>query len=571
MFENPLTQRMFRNRGYDVDMLRKINVDTHDALYNQDEMLAELWRLYQTRQKVVILSDFDMDGIMSGVVGFAGMSELGFNVALFLPDPTEGYGFGISTILRIKKEYPDVAAILTCDVGITAMDGILAAREMGLTVLVTDHHMPEELRLPAADCIVDPYQPGDGYKLKAICGAHVLYQILHAFAERYFHYQPVLVEQIRRLRVFAGIGTISDGMTLLYENRQLVRDAVSIARLLFSNDTDMFVRNIGGCDEYRRAFFGLWSVLDCFAKAGKISKSDDVDEMFFAFYVAPMFNSVKRIGSSDDMANAFGVFFGQDVEEKCEYLYQLNLKRKEMVAQYMDELEKSEQKYAPYVYFSSAPAGILGLLAQKCLVKTGKPCAVLTDDGTIHGSGRAPEWYPFMTRLRKKGFALSGHDVAFGCGFGDMMEVQSFYQTLSEDVAEVEKTVKPEDLVIAPDFVIAHDGSGDTVIDIVLFLEYLSEMEQLHPFGSGFRSPDIELRFMPDEGNWTVIGSNKQHLKVKLAHGFDVLMFNQGGEISREDSHEQCVVRGHLSINEFRGTTTVQFIGELLPAAETAA
>lgn len=566
MYENPLTRLMLKNRGLDAAALRAMDCDEHGCLLNIDDMVRRLADIRSANEQIVILPDFDMDGIMSGVIGFSALSEMGFNVALFLPDPQAGYGIGIDTVSRLRREYPDATTILTCDVGISAMDGIMAAQELGFRVLVTDHHMPDGRRVPAADCIVDPYLPDDSYRLKSICGAHVLYQVMQALVRYLFPADVTKHEQIRRLRVFAGIGTVSDGMTLIHENRQLVRDAVSICRLVYANDDQKVVQFIGGHDVYRRAFFGLWHVLHCLAGAGKIKSTDDIDEDLIGFYIAPMFNSVKRIGGPSDMENAFGVFFGANPADKVQYLYQLNVRRKELVEKYMAELSETSQPLQPYVYKSSAPAGILGLLAQRKSDESGLPCVVLTDDGTIHGSGRSPFWYAFMTRMRAEGFQLAGHDVAFGCGFSSWSEVERFSDVLKQDCDLVRSTLSFEQLVYNPDFVISHDGDGDTHIDIMLFLEYLQELGTMHPFGSGFPVPDVELRFTSDEEGvvWSQMGSAKQHVKVKLAHGFEVLLFNQPSAFDLSTKSCRCVVRGRLGINEFRGQQTVQFVGTMV-------
>lgn len=560
MAENMLLEKMFRNRGYTSDFIANIESCSRNRMQDLDVLCDRLKAVHDSGRLLTLLTDFDMDGIMCAVEGFAGFAELGFRVTLFRPDPTRGYGFDPKSAGLLLTQAPDTDAVLTADVGITAHRGLQALRSCGIEIFVTDHHLPEA-QLPPADVVVDPHLATDTYEFPHICGAHVLYQVLQRYADRFCdrHTQ----EQVRRLRVFAGIGTISDGMPLLHENRQLVRDAVSIARLVYASNSDFVVQHIMGCDIYRRAFRGLYAMLRLFASVDKISGPMDIDEDFFGYYLAPSFNSVKRIGT--DMRQALDVFFGSDPDGAASALYQLNNERKVMVSEYFERMLADYQPYAPYIYFSEAPGGILGLLAQHVMERTGEPAICIRTDDTIHGSGRSPSWYPFLERTMAVGAFAAGHNAAFGVGFSGERDIKRLYAYLSSDVAAVRALQDPSLFVRRPDFVIAHDGSGDTVIDIVLFLEYMEEIQKLSPFGPGFEKPDILLKFRPEEGDWRVMGSTRQHLKVTLSHGFEVLLWNQASMADDPplDGDGYCRVWGHLDQGEFRGVHTVQFVGTM--------
>ena len=560
---NRLIEKMFENRGYSREYVREINIPNDDVLKDSDVLCARLKELHDSGKLIVVLPDFDMDGIMAGVVGFAGLAELGFNAALFIPKPEDGYGFTSDTIMQLLNDYPDVSCILTCDVGVTCYEGIMTAKCCGVEVLVTDHHtvLDDFKKKMKADVVVDPLREDDDYRLKGICGAYVLYQCLQHYANTYCN--PYMQEQIRRLRVFAGIGTVSDSMPLLHENRQLVRDSVSICRLVYGDGTPWFVNAMLGNDVYRRAFYGLHVALSMFADLGKISKTQDINEDFFGFYLAPVFNSVKRMGG--EMSTAFGVFFGATPNDCMSDLLALNDQRKLLVADYLEQILNSSQKYAPYVYITDAPAGILGLLATKLMGIDGEPKVVLRLDESYHGSGRSPEWYSFATRAIDAGFFVAGHDKAFGIGITDVRELKSLYAFLAKDVSDVKSGIDMSMYVdIVPDFVISTDGTGDTGIDITLFTEYLSELDTLRPFGSGFAAPYIKLEFMAHEGSWKTLGSTKQHLKVTLPYGFEVLCWNQAAKLDYADLNSKIVVTGHLDKSEFRGRHTVNFIGDIL-------
>ena len=578
MFDNMLLELTFKNRGYPDDYLTRISNARHRVLANTDIFVERLHQLHDSGDLTVILSDFDMDGISAGTLGYAGLAELGFNVSLYLVDPTSGYGFSSDTIRDIYAKYGGrVRTIITCDVGITCNEAIDTARELGIEVLLTDHHEPDSKKaLPNAYCVIDPKCENTvtGYEHPDICGAYVLYQLIESYATKY--YDRMTVEQIKRLQVFAGMGTISDGMPLLYENRRLVQDAMSIAKLIFASGSDFVVNYMSGCDQYRRAFRGLYLLLKAFVDAGKLKSVDDITSEFFAFYVAPTFNSVKRIGKSSDMEHAFGVFFGPDPEGSVAYLMNLNTERKAVVSEYFKKMQGSVQPYAPYVYLSDASGGILGLLAQKQMELTGLPCLVITSDkgdGSWHGSGRAPGWYAFRSRALEQGFYVAGHEGAFGAGFKNNKELRRFYEFVRQDVEMVRQTVDLKPYELRPDFIIDHSGAGDTVIDIVLFMDYIDEMSRLGPFGAGFPAPQVLLRFNAEDAEWITRGAMKQHAFATLAYGFEVALFNQAHlvEDMRAENPEQtfCVL-GHLAMNRYHSDRTdsdietMQFVGDII-------
>lgn len=558
-----LLEKLFENRRYTDSFLSTFDAfDASEQMLDSDAFCASLHRIHEdsSRPLVVFYPDFDMDGIMSGVVGFAGLAELGFNVVLYVPDPSDGYGFDASLIDKVMAAYPSAKVLITADTGVTCVDGVARAKELGLEVLVTDHHKPGAV-LPDADIVVDPMRQDDPYTMPYVCGANVIYMLLQQYASMYCGNETR--SQIQRLRVFAGIGTISDSMPLLYLNRELVRNAVSICRLVYADGQEYVVSNMQGCDVYRSAFYGLWTVLRAFADAGKISSKHDIDESFFGYYLAPMFNSVKRM--TGDMTKAFGAFFSVDKQDCVDYLYTLNEERKLVVTEYLSELERTANPMAPYIYLTDAPAGVAGLLATQLMDQTKGPCLVLNqnDDGSLSGSGRSPAWYPFLTQLQNCGFPClaAGHEGAFGIKFFDRASLDAYFSMVQTDLVEQLKDVDLEQFQFRPDFVIDTSGNGDVGIDIVSFLEFLDEVERYKPFGVAFEEPHILLRFRPEEATWQVLGSMKQHLKMVLPYGFEVLVWNAADEIVRKDSSEPVVLQGRLGINHFRGNETVQFVG----------
>lgn len=564
---NHLLECMFRNRGYDVQDLRDLLHKRHPLPKDMDTLCARLHAYQRTGKLLVLLTDIDMDGIMSGVIGYAGLSELGFRVALYIPDTSMGYGFSSDTIDDLLTQYPDAAGILTGDVGATAYDGVSHALSLGLDIFVTDHHLCFH---PApASVLVDPQRPDDPDAYGLICGAHVMYLALLTYARMYgTSYQ---VSQIQRLRVFAGIGTVSDAMPLCYENRQLVADAVTICRLLYadgSREVVSYFDRMSGCDVYRLALWGIYFLCDAFAQAGKLTNSASIHEDFFSYYVAPAFNSIKRM--SGDLSQAYLVFFGGEkaAQAAMSYLLDLTQERRELVASSHQKIREADQPWAPYVYLTDAPGGIRGLLAQDILSSTGEPAFVVAReaDGSYAGSGRCPSWFPFLDLTAGKSFCrAAGHNSAFGIFLPDDAALDDLVAFLFQ---EIPQQMSADTETFHPDFVISTLGDGDAGLSIPLFSDFLRELDGWRPFGSGFPPHRFLLRFQPSDGTWIRMGDQKQHLKVRFPGGLELVCFYQGSLFSSDLPVEAQLtdvveVSGELCYHEYQGERSIQIVGSL--------
>lgn len=576
---NKLTKTFLERRGYDTQYLAELEDDTHLVLKGTDEMVSMLRELHDCQHHITLVTDFDCDGIMSGVIGMAGLNELGFSCVNLHPcDPKRGYGFDEKDIEEVVAADSEVVAIITSDVGITCHAGVSKAKDEGLQVLVTDHHVPSE-KVVEADVIVDPLQEGDDYELKGICGAYVLWQVLMSYAEKYE--SMYVQEQIRRLRVFAGIGTVSDVMPLQHENRELVRDAVTICKLLCNTNEAgecFFLQHIEGNVYYKSAFMGLFLLLQKFLKDGYLGSGDNVSATFFAFNLAPLINSVKRMDAN--VAGFFQLFFGTQEKQKkgVEWVWELNEKRREIVKAKMRELRETDQPYAPYIYETTDAGGFCGLLANKILRTTGPVLVVMKDvDGSYSGSSRSTDWYDVRSRLISQGFYAAGHEQACGVRFENEDELKRAYEFLKQDTQDVlEQLLKdnPDAFVTQADIVIStRDGEGvDSLVDVPSLFEFVYDISRLEPFGKGFEAPSIEFKFAPTDGEWKLFGSERQHLKFVVGC-FEAVMWNEADNLARAQQMDMCTISGHLEASVWKQTdwetggvksnTKIQFIGTL--------
>lgn len=596
---NTLYNKFLENRGLTKEYLEQINDSHHKDLKDIDKMAEMLQDIYLSSEKIVVLPDFDMDGIASSVVGFSGLAELGFNVSLYKRDPKLGYEFSEKDIDIILDTYPDVKTIITCDVGISCYDAISYAKKLGLRVLVTDHHNenPKTKDKMLADIVINPNKVGDDYDNKSICGAYVLWQVLYYYSVKYR--DSFLQDQIYRLRVFAGIGTISDGMNVLYENRKLIKDSISILNMLIKDENEGDFEFLHSFDEedlaedvdfkdsllyddlhstllseiksnsvsdiYKMSFDGLSSLLTVLKDNGKIQ--NEVDEMTVGFYIAPMFNSIRRLDFN--MSIAINAFYGSSKNIRvlaCNKLFDANETRKDMVKEAMEELLNREQKYAPYIYFSNASSGVLGLLATKLLNLTGLPNLVITkkrDKGYGYkGSGRSDSWYDFLTELRGMNYFAQGHENAFGVGFTDEKEIKSCYTFLKNDVEGKLSKMDSEELESYYDVFISDHDKDALGIDLDEIRGFKNLYEKLRPFGPGFVEPVIKLTAKRDSFKVFTMGSDHQHLKVVLDNGLGVLKWNDSDLFDDINNSSEIEVLGKIDISEYMGNISVNIIGD---------
>lgn len=493
--------------------------------------------------------------------------------------------------------------------------------------LVTDHHRELEPG-SAADITVDPCRIDETYANTGICGAHVLYQVLEAYTRTY---RPDKLWEIRLLRLFAGLGTVSDVMPMLYENRQLVRDSLSIARLLytpaprtvptpwgFDPDPDAIdveqatLMQLLRIDEHHPVFVGAFEgfavLLKAFAQAGKVRDIDSIDEGFYGFYLAPAMNCPRRTG--DLLKPCFEVFTAPDpdaMSAAARAVIATNEKRKQLVQVHLAELAEGEQPLAPWVYFSSAYPGMYGLLANQMMERHGHPVVVLNRPNSPHefvsGSGRAPSWFGIIEALEPHhGMRAIGHQQACGIKV-DRAELLDDLVAAVREATQVALLTVDQDQPRA-DLVLGPDTDCDAGLDdLEPLVNLVRRLEGLKPFGHGFPEPVVEIAIEPLGLRVDRIGSEadctherteanlmtnarghrvcrlcKKHLRLITRSGLSCLWWNAAEEKEPELAHlthsasrtEAGTLRfvAKLQLNTFRGETRVQaVIDEQLPAS----
>lgn len=545
---NKITERFLKNRGLDgLEAYAAFDDGSHPPLDHIDDACLLLRQAWEAGVKVLVVPDFDCDGIMSGTVLYAGLSELGFDVDVMTQSTDLGYSLTKDLADLTMSEHPAAQLVITCDRGIND-EGVDEFVRCGRHVIVTDHHIEEAPRC-TADVVVDPCALDSSYPNKSICGAHVAWQLLDRYARLYCNQQAVM--QMSRLRLFAACGTMSDSMLLVHENRQLVRDGVGMLRYLAQDGTGPYT---GLSPAYVKAFSGMAALV---REIASNRRSFSVDEQTFSFYVAPTLNTIKRLKRST--SEAYDLLFGDDQADVAVRLVRANDERRDLVRTTEREIRDSHQFLAPFAYVSpvSGIGGIAGLVATNLMSSTGMPTLVLeqSPDGTYHGSGRAPDGIDMRSIVLAAGGHAAGHAQAFGCtiGGGVLDDVVDALRTASAGLE------RPDPLDGTDAFI-----GRDAPYDEAMLRGFIDDLDGLRPFGHGFAEPKVAVAI---KAGWPVTTmSEGRHLKCVTPFGINAIAWGQGG---LADSLEQSggAIVGSIGINRWNGYEDIQVTGDVITDA----
>ncbi len=544
---DPVVARLIRNR----DIVGEEAVDKYlhgslEDLYDPALMKgiregAEiLVRKIAEGKTIRIIGDYDIDGIMSTHILYAGLTRTGAKVDTVIPHRIQdGYGLNDGLIRQAYEEGRDT--ILTCDNGIAAAKQVQYANELGMTVLITDHHeVPYEetggermYHLPPAAAVIDPKQPGCGYPFSGICGAVVAMKLMQALYEATGIGGRAALDEFLEMAAFATVG---DVMELVDENRILVKY---------------------GLEKIRRTENpGLGALLEVCELGGK-----ELSAYHIGFVLGPCLNATGRL---DTARRALALLTARTREEALPIamdLKHLNENRKEMTqqgveeAQALIEREGLNTRKVLVLYLPHCHESLAGIIAGRIREKYGKPVFVLTSgEEGVKGSGRSIEAYSMyeeMSKCKDLFIKYGGHKMAAGLSL-PAEHVRPFMERI-----EQECTLEPEDFV------------EKVHIDIQMPFHYVShellnQFSLLEPLGNGNRKPlfaqkDVELissRLLGKSGRvgWYTIRDEYQ-MQYELVYFGD-----QEELLARWREKKKLSVAYYPELNTFRGRTEIQFV-----------
>ena len=543
---SPVLARLIRNRDVvgDEAIERYLN-GTVDQMHNP-ELLPDLALAAEILEQKIsseaairIVGDYDIDGVCSTCILYRGLERLGARVDYEIPDRVkDGYGINESIIRAASEDGIDT--ILTCANGIAAISQIALAKELGMTVVVTDHHDiqtvlsedgKEEDLLPPADALVNPKRRDSVYPYPQICGAMVAYKLIQVMYER----SGIPRAEWLDMMELAAVATVGDVMKLQDENRIVVKEGLRRLR-----DT----KNLG---------------LRALIEANQLDL-EKISAYHIGFVIGPCLNAGGRLDTAKLALALLLAESGEEARGLALELKALNDQRKDMTQKGVDEAAAQvEERYMAdkvlVVFLPDCHESLAGIVAGRIRERYHKPTLILThSEEGAKGSGRSIEAYHMFQGLVEVQDLLTkfgGHPMAAGFSL-PLEHVEEFRRRLNENAK-----LTPEDFI------------PKVWIDIALPFEYvdealIEELERLEPFGQGNEKPQFAQKDLAVRSA-RVMGKNRNVVKLMLVNergaALDAVVFTDGDLFLEEmgDSRRMDVVY-YPTVNEYNGRRTVQIV-----------
>lgn len=441
-------------------------------------------------KKIRVIGDYDIDGVNATYILLEGLERLGANVDSDIPDRiSDGYGLNRHLVERAYEAGVDT--LITCDNGIAAADEIAYGKEMGMTVIVTDHHeVPfdeqdgeKRYRIPPADAVMDPKQPDCLYPFKGLCGAAVAYKLMEALWESMGKDSADLDDLIENV----AIATIGDVMDLEDENRIFVKEGLQMLR--------------------RTKNPGLKALIECTG----IDKNS-LNSYHIGFVLGPCINASGRLDTAKRALELLRAGTQKEADILAGDLKALNDSRKDMTEEAVKQAEEqvetttiSKDKVL-VVYLPDCHESLAGIVAGRIRENYYKPVFVLTDaEEGVKGSGRSIDGYHMYEELNKCKELLTkfgGHRLAAGLSL-PKENVGKFREMLNKNCTLTEEEMK-EKVTIDMEMPFGCVTEG-----------LVKELELLEPFGKGNTKPVFAARDVTLLGA-RILGKNRNVLKLQV-------------------------------------------------------
>ncbi|MCG8434934.1 MAG: single-stranded-DNA-specific exonuclease RecJ [Gammaproteobacteria bacterium] len=554
---HPVLRQVYANRvmGPDEDFKYPLqNLHVADKLTNISAAVELLERHIEKAGKILIVGDFDADGATSTAVCIRALRAMGAaDVGYLVPNRFE-FGYGLTPEITELAARQSPGLVITVDNGISSNAGVRRARDLGIDVLITDHHLPGA-ELPVANVIVNPNLSNDEFPSKSLAGVGVAFYVMlalrrHLRVKGWFSRRGIIEPNLAELLDLVALGTIADVVSLDYNNRILVAQGLQRIRA-------------GRCQP------GVQALIDIAEKSpGRITAAD------LGFALAPRLNAAGRL---DDMSLGIECLLCSNFDQAAAMageLNQLNIERREIETRMRDEalqairaMQFENPDNLPMgicLYDSEWHQGVVGLVASRIKDRVHRPVIAFADqDGQyLKGSARSIRGFHIRDALdsiaaRYPGLIskFGGHAMAAGLSI-KQNNLDEFRTAFAE---QAEQTLTAEDL----QGIIFSDGE---LASEYLTVDCANALRSAGPWGQGFPEPlfDNEFRILTR----SVVG--EKHLKLRLGDTsggvqIDAIAFNQLGEHISQNA-ERVRVAYRLDVNEYMGRSRPQLIVEHLEA-----
>lgn len=543
---SPVTARIIRNRDVEGETAidRYLN-GTLDQLYDphlmkdMDKAASLILEKIQAGARIRIVGDYDIDGVCSTYLLYRGLSRCGGHVDYQIPERIrDGYGINESIIRKAKEDGIDT--IVTCDNGIAALEQVRLAKELGMTVIVTDHH--EVVRaedgsqiLPEADAVVNPHRDDCPYPFAGICGGVVAYKLVQVLYEQ----NRIPEQEWKDMLEFAAIATVGDVMKLQDENRIIVRWGLKQITHTASAGLRALVEACG---------------LDiCNLTAYHIG-----------FVIGPCLNASGRLKTAQLALELLlceaGTPAALRAEEMAAELKLLNEERKDMTQAGMEQaFEQVDTELADddvlVVYLPDCHESLAGIIAGRVREAYNKPSFVLTKgEDCVKGSGRSIESYHMYRALcgvQDLLLKFGGHPMAAG------------FSLKKENVGEFRRRLNEQSTLTREDFI------PKIWIDVAMPLEYISEalvneLKSLEPFGQGNEKPQFAQKNLRIR-SLRALGRNNNAVRMTVVteqgRPMEAMVFTEADKFVEEAKNSRSMdVIYYPDINEYNGNRTLQIV-----------
>lgn len=497
-------------------------------LKDMDKAAARITRAVDNMEKIAVYGDYDADGVTSTAMLYSYLETRGADVIFYIPQREgEGYGMNIGAVEYLKEQ--GVSLIVTVDNGISSVQEVARANELGIDVVVTDHHRPQEI-LPDAVAVVDAYRPDDTSPYKHFSGVGIAFKLLMALEDGAGDVEDLL----EAYSDLAAIGTIGDIVPLTGENRTLIR--AGLERLSQSDRP------------------GVQALLENAGIAGKALTSTNV-----AFTLVPRINATGRMGAPERAVRLLISGYEEEAEVLSEEICADNEERRRVEAEIAEaafadiEAKGYMKDRVVVVDGENWHHGVIGIVASRVTERCGKPCMIISRGETeAKGSGRSIEGFSLFEAICACGDLLikfGGHPMAAGITLKPE-NIEVFRKRINQYAAEHFPQMPTQTVTL------------DCKLNpAALSVSMAQSLTQLEPFGNGNPQPVFGL-FNMELSNVTPVGGGG-HLRLTLEKNGAVITamrFNTKPEELPYHIGDKIDLAVQLEAREFRGQPSLTVI-----------
>ncbi|MGN0621639.1 MAG: single-stranded-DNA-specific exonuclease RecJ [Porcipelethomonas sp.] len=476
---------------------------------------------------ICIYGDYDCDGITSTVMLFSYLECMGANVSYYIPERSEGYGLNADAVRKLAAQGTEL--IITVDNGVSASDEAELIYELGLRLVITDHHQTGET-LPRAEAVINPHRCDCQSPFKQLCGAGVVLKLIAALEGG--DYEAALNEYGE----LAAIGTVADVVSLTGENRYIVKNGLC---LLENSERP-----------------GIIALINQSRLKSPLTSTS------VAFGLAPRINASGRFGSPTLAARLLLTDDPDEAEMLAQQLDSLNNERKESENEIIDSISKLASQNPDIVNErvivmsgENWHHGVIGIVASRIMERFDKPCFIITIEGeNARGSARSFGSFSVFRALDYCSELLTKYGGHLGAGGFSLKtcDIPEFERKLQQYAAENFSTMPIPDIT-----------AEKLIMPDEISLENISGLSLLEPFGEGNRQPVFAM--LGAVVTEIVPLSNGMHTKLRLRYGsrnIEVLVFRRSPDSIFIKPGQKADIMASFEVKPFAGRKTISIIAK---------